>query len=254
MTRTGAARLAARAALRAGAGLVTLASPPDALAVNAAQLTAVMLLRMDGALRPCQNPRRSAHQRRGARPGIGRGSCDARTGANRAAVQGGPGGRARRRCHHQLCGRGRQAWPAHRQICRAGDRDPARGRVHAADGDIADRRPGGGRANAICHAQGDRNSQGSAHPDRLAGRAIGCQYNAPPTLATAGSGDVLAGIACGLLAQGMPAFEAACAAVWMHGEAAALFGPGLISEDIEKQLPQVLQGLARIRQQPPVVT
>ncbi len=67
--------------------------------------------------------------------------------------------------------------------------------------------------------------------------------NAPPTLATAGSGDVLAGICGGLLAQGMEAFEAACAAVWLHSEAAAMQGDGLIAEDILNTLPKALQTL-----------
>ena len=66
---------------------------------------------------------------------------------------------------------------------------------------------------------------------------------APPELATAGSGDVLAGIILGLIAQGMPPFEAASAGAWLHGVAAAAFGPGLIAEDIVEYIPDALRVL-----------
>ncbi|MEZ5813649.1 MAG: NAD(P)H-hydrate dehydratase [Alphaproteobacteria bacterium] len=77
-----------------------------------------------------------------------------------------------------------------------------------------------------------------AHPD---GRQVVVNRHASPYLASAGTGDVLAGLITGLLAQGMPTFEAACAAVWVHGDAALRCGPGLVASDLVERVPEVLQ-------------
>ena len=67
--------------------------------------------------------------------------------------------------------------------------------------------------------------------------------NASPYLASAGTGDVLAGMITGLCAAGMAPFDAACVAVWMHGEAGKRIGAGLVASDIEGALPDILHGL-----------
>jgi hydroxyethylthiazole kinase-like uncharacterized protein yjeF len=241
LARTGAARLAAAAALRAGAGLVTLLSPPEALAVNAAHLTAVMLRRLDGpeALAAALADPRARAAALG--PALGTGPAQR---ALVAAALAAPAALVLDADALTLWGddpdalfaatRGRPApsvlTPHEGEFARlfpglAGGARPDRARAAAA------------QSGATLILKGPDTVV--AAPD---GR-IAINANAPAWLATAGSGDVLAGIACGLLAQGAAGFDAACAAAWLHGAAGAEAGPGLTAEDLAPALRPVLRRL-----------
>jgi hydroxyethylthiazole kinase-like uncharacterized protein yjeF len=244
---TGAARLAARAALRAGAGLVTIASPREALAIHAATNTAVMVRPADG---PGELTALLADQRFNAvvvGPGAGVGPA------------------TREQVLATLAGARAVVLDADALSSFAGDAAPSLFRAIAArgnhptvltphDGEFArlfsmvpkpPEEPSklqralaaAGLCGAVVILKGADTV--IAAPD---GRAA-INANGPPWLATAGTGDVLAGIVAGLLAQGMPGFEAASAAVWLHGEAAAGAGIGMISEDLAEALPSVWQGV-----------
>jgi hydroxyethylthiazole kinase-like uncharacterized protein yjeF len=238
-TATGAARLAAQGALRAGAGLVTVASPPDALLVNAAHLTAIMLRRFDGAgeLSTLLADPRINVVVVGPGNGVGattRDNVEAALASGAALVLDADAltgwGEERARLFGLIAGR---AAPAV-LTPHAGEF----ARLFAGDGAHIDQaRRAAAESGAVIVLKGPDTL--IAAPD---GR-IAINSNAPPELATAGSGDVLAGIVAGLLAGRMPAFEAAAAAVWLHGEAGTLLGRGLIAEDLPAALPAAFRRL-----------
>jgi hydroxyethylthiazole kinase-like uncharacterized protein yjeF len=246
MAHTGAARLAARGALRAGAGLVTIASPPEALMVNAATSLAVMVRPVGsaGALAEWLADRRINAVVLGPGGGVGaplREMVLAALSGDRAVV---------------LDADALTSFPEAPDVLFSAIK--ARGRASTVltphEGEFAflfknitysiDSE---GKYKSAFRAMETSGAtvllKGSdtvvAGPD---GRASICE-NAPPWLATAGSGDVLAGFVAGLLAQGMPAFEAASAAVWLHGEVGRAAGPGLIAEDLPEALPSVYRKL-----------
>jgi hydroxyethylthiazole kinase-like uncharacterized protein yjeF len=240
---TGAARLAARGALRAGAGLVTIATPREALAVNAAASLAVMVRPVDGA-QELEEFLRDARRNvvlLGPGGGVGAGMRElvlaALTG-ERAVVLDADALTSFADTPQSLVGAIKQRSAVTLMTPHEGEfsrlfkmiPDKALSKLERA-------RKAAEHAGAIVLLKGPDTVV--AAPD---GRAA-IADNAPPWLATAGSGDVLAGLAAGLLAQGMPGFEAAAAAVWLHGEAGGAAGPGLIAEDLPEAIPEVYRRL-----------
>jgi NAD(P)H-hydrate epimerase len=233
---TGAARMAARAAGRVGAGLTTIAVPEIALAVYATSLTSIMVYPIAKAGdfdRLLEDRRLSAFL---IGPGAG---ATAETRARTLALL--ATGRPTVLDADAITGFHDDPASLDRAIigpCVMTPHDGEFARVFDPRGDKLTRtRAAAHRSGAVIVLKG--NDTVIAGPD---GRAI-INANAPPTLATAGAGDVLSGIVLGLLAQGMDPFVAAAAAVWLHGAAAAEFGPGLMAEDLPDLLPAVLRQL-----------
>jgi ADP-dependent NAD(P)H-hydrate dehydratase / NAD(P)H-hydrate epimerase len=237
---TGAARLAARGALRMGAGLVSVASPLDAVAVNAAALTAIMVKPFSGAegLAELLKDERLNSVVIGPGCGVGAGTREMARAvlATKASVvldadaltsfKDDP--EAMLSLLRQPC----VLTPHEGEFDRVfgGLLGSSKNRIEAA-------RAAASRAGCTVLLKGPDTV--IAAPD---GRAI-VNSNAPAALATAGSGDVLAGFIGGLMAQRIESQEAAAMAAWLHGEAASRFGPGLIAEDLPEQLPAVLKQL-----------
>ncbi len=230
---SGAARLAARGALRIGAGLVTAVVPAEALPVYQASLLAVMTAPLGEFDLLLADPRRNALL---IGPGCGVGPrtaerTQAALAANKACVLDADA----------LTSFAAEPESLFRAIKGPVVLTPHEGefaRLFKIEGDKLGRARAAARQSgaAVILKGGDTVI---AAPD---GRAA-INANAPANLATAGAGDVLAGFVLGLLAQGMAPFEAACAATWLHGEIARRFGPGLIAEDLSDGLPAVLRGL-----------
>ena len=234
---TGAARLSARAAARIGVGATTVAVPQVAFPIYASALTSIMVhpLADDGALGEMLAQKHFSGLLIG--PGAGVGASTRAKVAMMLAT-----GLPTVLDADALTSFAEYPETLFRAISGACILTPHEGefaRLFKLDGDRATRAGQAAQASgAITVLKGHETI--IAAPD---GRLV-VNRNAPPTLATAGSGDVLSGIMLGLLAQGMDAFHAAAAAVWIHSAAATAFGPGLIADDLPDLVPAVLRELA----------
>jgi NAD(P)H-hydrate epimerase len=236
---TGATRLAARAAQRIGAGLVTLAAPASAAHIYAESLESVIV-------RPCDDVQSWAALANDAHrpalligPGLGVGPTQAQEVLAALATQ--------QACIVDADGltvfadRPETLFQSLHANCVI---TPHEGEFARLFGSIAGDRltaalDAARRAGCVLVLKGAETI--IAAPD---GSAV-VNRNAPPWLATAGSGDVLAGMILGLAAQKMPLFHAACAAVWAHGLIATIHGPGLIAEDIVGGIPGFLREMIK---------
>ncbi|MGN6148467.1 MAG: NAD(P)H-hydrate dehydratase [Rhizomicrobium sp.] len=237
---TGAARLAARGALRVGAGLVSVASPQEAVAVNAAHLTAIMIKPFSGAggLSDLLKDERLNSVVIGPGVGVGRQTQElvAAVLATKASVV------LDADALTSFKDEPKNLFTQIRSNCVLTPHDGEFERVFPGVLKQSGSRIEAARAAAAaakCTVLLKGPDTVIAAPD---GRAI-VNSHAPATLATAGSGDVLSGLIGGLMAQGVESFEAAAMAAWLHGEAAFQFGPGLIAEDLPESIPDALSAL-----------
>jgi hydroxyethylthiazole kinase-like uncharacterized protein yjeF len=238
MWSTGAARLSARGALRIGAGAVTVLSPPGALAVNAAHLEAVMLAPFGAEADLAVAAEEADVVIIGPAAGVGEatvGNLQALATTGAALIVDADALTSFRHDPEALFAcldRDDVLTPHPGEFERIFP-----GLLAKSPERITAVREAAKRAGAVVLLKGPDTVV--AGPD---GRAA-VSLNGTPWLATAGSGDVLAGFIGGLIAQGMESFEAACAGVWIHAECGARHGPGLIAEDLPNLAPSVLAEL-----------
>jgi hydroxyethylthiazole kinase-like uncharacterized protein yjeF len=235
---SGAARLAALAGARIGAGYVTLICPPSALLVNAAHLTATLLKTFDGVDDlAAQGERDDAFV---IGPAFGLTDKTKAAAAALAKLQKPLVLDADALTIHADAPEALFAVTHPRCVLTPHAGEFARlfpDLAAAPLSKIEKARAAAHRARAIVLFKGADTV--IAAPD---GRAA-VNVNASPYLATAGAGDVLAGMIGGLMAQHMAPFEAACAGAWIHGAAGGAFGPGLIADDLPALIPGVLRAL-----------